>query len=351
MSYIAKPKIIHPLSPRNELDLTVRDYEGGMSTLCAGCGHDSVTGAIVRAAFELNIPPHRMAKLSGIGCSSKTPAYFVTQSHGFNTVHGRMPSVATGANAANSDLWFIGVSGDGDTLSIGLGQFCHAIRRNVNMLYIIENNGVYGLTKGQFSATADLGSTAKKGAANKQPPIDPCRTAISMGAGFVARSFSGDREQLVPLIKAGLSYKGFAVIDVISPCVTFNDHEGSTKSYEYTREHFHPAIQADYVPPSEEITAQYGEGEAMPVTMHDGSRIVLRKIAGEYDPTDRGSVYGYLEKYQQAGEIVTGLLYYDDSLKEMHDLSNIVDQPLSQVAHSDLCPGNDALQSLQDVWR
>jgi len=351
MSFITKPKVIHPQSPKNELGLTVRDYEGGMSTLCAGCGHDSVTGAIVQAVFELSIPPHRMAKLSGIGCSSKTPAYFVRQSHGFNTVHGRMPSVATGANAANSDLWYIGVSGDGDSLSIGLGQFCHAIRRNVNMLYIIENNGVYGLTKGQFSASADLGSKAKKGAENQQPPIDPCRMAISMGAGFVARSFSGDKEQLLPLIKAGLSHKGFAIIDVISPCVTFNDHEGSTKSYEYTRQHFHPAIQADYVPPTEEIKAQYDEGEAMSVTLHDGSQIILHKVSGEYDPTDRALVYSYLEKSQQAGEIVTGLLYYDDSLKEMHDLSNIVDQPLSKVDHTKLCPGNDALQALQDVWR
>jgi len=351
MSFIAKPKIIHPQSERNELGLTVRDYEGGMSTLCAGCGHDSVTSAIVQAVFELSIPPHRMAKLSGIGCSSKTPAYFARQSHGFNTVHGRMPSVATGANAANSDLWYIGVSGDGDTLSIGLGQFCHAIRRNVNMLYMIENNGVYGLTKGQFSASADLGSKAKKGAENVQPPIDPVRMGISMGAGFVARSFSGDKEQLLPLIKAGLSYKGFAVIDVISPCVTFNDHEGSTKSYEYTRQHFHSALQADYVRPSKEITTRYNEGEAMPITLHDGSQIVLRKVAGEYDPTDRASIYSYLEKHQQAGEVITGLLYYDDSLKEMHDLSNVVDEPLSQVDYDKLCPGDDALQKLQDVWR
>jgi 2-oxoglutarate ferredoxin oxidoreductase subunit beta len=351
MSFITKPKIIHPQSPRNALGLTERDYEGGMSTLCAGCGHDSVTGAIVQAVFELDIPPHRMAKLSGIGCSSKTPAYFARQSHGFNTVHGRMPSVATGANAANSDLWYIGVSGDGDSLSIGLGQLCHAIRRNVNMLYIIENNGVYGLTKGQFSASADLGSKAKKGAENVQPPIDPVRMAISMGAGFVARSFSGDKEQLLPLIKAGLSYKGFAIIDVISPCVTFNDHAGSTKSYEYTREHFHPALQADYVQPSKEITTSYNEGEAMPITLHDGSQIVLRKIAGEYDPTDRASIYSYLEKHQQAGEIVTGLLYYDDSLKEMHDLSNVIDTPLSQVEYAQLCPGDDALQKIQDVWR
>jgi len=351
MSFIAKPRIIHPQSERNDLGLTVRDYEGGMSTLCAGCGHDSVTGAIVRAAFELSIPPHRMAKLSGIGCSSKTPAYFVKQSHGFNTVHGRMPSVATGANAANSDLWYIGVSGDGDSLSIGFGQFCHAMRRNLNMLYVIENNGVYGLTKGQFSASADIGSKAKKGEANRQPPIDPCRMAISMGAGFVARSFSGDKEQLVPLLKAGLSHKGFAVIDVISPCVTFNDHEGSTKSYSYTRQHYHPAIHADYVPPAAEIRAQYDEGEAMPVELHDGSQIVLRKVAGEYDPTDRAGVYSYLEQYQQAGEIVTGLLYYDDSLMEMHDISEIVDEPLSKIDHAKLCPGGAALKSLQTVWR
>ena len=351
MSYIAKPTVIHPQSPRNELGLTERDYEGGMSTLCAGCGHDSVTGAIVQAAFELSIPPHRMAKLSGIGCSSKTPAYFAKQSHGFNTVHGRMPSVATGANIANSDICYIGVSGDGDSLSIGLGQFCHAIRRNVNMLYLIENNGVYGLTKGQFSASADIGSKAKKGYENIHPPIDPVRMAISMGAGFVARSFSGDKEQLVPLLKAGLSYNGFAVIDIISPCVTFNDHEGSTKSYEYTRQHFHPALQTDYIPPSKEITAKYNEGEAMPITLHDGSQIVLRKVAGEYDPTDRASIYSYLEKHQQAGEVITGLLYYDDGLKEMHDMNNVVDEPLSQVDYVKLCPGDEALQELQNIWR
>ena len=310
-----------------------------------------MTSAIIQATFELSIPPHRMAKLSGIGCSSKTPAYFVRQSHGFNSVHGRMPSVATGANAANGDLSYIGVSGDGDSLSIGLGQFCHAIRRNVNMLYIIENNGVYGLTKGQFSASADLGSTAKKGAANEQPPIDPCQTAISMGAGFVARSFSGDKEQLVPLIKAGLSHKGFAMIDVISPCVTFNDHEGSTKSYAYTRAHFHPALQADYIAPSAEIRAQYDEGEAMPIELHDGSQIVLRKASGDHDPTDRASIYSYLERHKQADEIVTGLLYYSDDLQEMHDLQNMPKQPLADISHEKLCPGNDALREMQESWR
>ena len=351
MSYIRKPKVIHPKSPRNELDLTVRDYEGGMSTLCAGCGHDSVTSAIVQAAFELSIPPHRFVKMSGIGCSSKTPAYFMSQSHGFNSVHGRMPSVATGANAANNELTFIGVSGDGDTLSIGLGQFCHAVRRNLNMLYIIENNGVYGLTKGQFSASADVGSKAKKGEENQETPIDPVRTAISMGATYVARSFSGDKDQLVPILKAGMRHHGFAVIDIISPCVTFNDHEGSTKSYEFTREHYHPAIHADFVPPAKEIKAKYDEGAVMPITLHDGSRIVLRKVDSEYDPLDRASVYSYLERRQVAGEIVTGLLYIDETRQEMHELGNLADEPLSAIDFDKLCPGQSTLRSLLDDYR
>jgi 2-oxoglutarate ferredoxin oxidoreductase subunit beta len=351
MSFIKKPKVIHPRSPRNDLGLLERDYEGGMSTLCAGCGHDSITSAIVQAAFELSIPPHRFVKMSGIGCSSKTPAYFMNQSHGFNSVHGRMPSVATGANAANPELTFIGVSGDGDTLSIGLGQFCHAIRRNLNMIYLIENNGVYGLTKGQFSASADIGSKAKKGEANQQTPIDPCRTAISMGAAFVARSFSGDKDQLVPLLKAGMAHNGFSVIDVISPCVTFNDHEGSTKSYEFTREHYHPALMADYVPPAKEIKAQYDEGAAMPITLHDGSQIVLRKIDSGYDPTDRAMVYSYLEQHQVAGEIVTGLLYIDESRQEMHELCNVSETPLTAIEFDELCPGQSTLQKLQNAYR
>jgi 2-oxoglutarate ferredoxin oxidoreductase subunit beta len=351
MSFIKKPKVMHPKSPRNELGLTERDYEGGMSTLCAGCGHDSVTSAIVQAAFELSIPPHRVVKMSGIGCSSKTPAYFMSQSHGFNSVHGRMPSVATGANAANAELKFIGVSGDGDSLSIGLGQFCHAIRRNLNMIYIIENNGVYGLTKGQFSASADVGSKAKKGEENLQTPIDPCRTAISMGAAFVARSFSGDKDQLVPLLKAGMAHNGFSVIDVISPCVTFNDHEGSTKSYEFTREHYHPVIAADYVPPTEEIKAKYDEGEAMPITMHDGGQIVFRKVDRDYDPTDRAAVYSYLEQRQEKGEVVTGLLFVDGSRAEMHDILQTADHALTSIEFEKLCPGKAALQKLQDVYR
>jgi 2-oxoglutarate ferredoxin oxidoreductase subunit beta len=351
MSYISKPKISHPRLPKNELGLTARDYEGGMSTLCAGCGHDSITGAIVQAVFELSIPPHGLAKLSGIGCSSKTPAYFASESHGFNSVHGRMPSVATGANAVNGQLKYIGVSGDGDTLSIGVGQFVHAVRRNVNMLYIIENNGVYGLTKGQFSASADIGSKAKKGEENLQPPIDACLSALTLGGTFIARSFSGDRDQLVPILKAGLIHNGFALVDIVSPCVTFNDHEGSTKSYEFTRQHYHPVIHADFVPPSEEIKAKYEEGEAMPVKLHDGTQIVLRKVGKGYDPTDRGAIFHYLDEHQKAGEIVTGLLYVDEAPPDLHAVNNLSSTPLASLSNDQLCPGNAALQKLQARFR
>jgi 2-oxoglutarate ferredoxin oxidoreductase subunit beta len=351
MSFIAKPKVTHPQLPRNELGLTVRDYEGGMSTLCAGCGHDSITAALVQAAFELAIPPHGMAKLSGIGCSSKTPAYFASASHGFNSVHGRMPSVATGANAANGDLYFIGVSGDGDTLSIGLGQFCHAVRRNLNMLYLIENNGVYGLTKGQFSASADVGSKAKKGEVNQQPPIDPCQLVLSLGGTFVARSFSGDKEQLVPLLKAGLKHRGFALIDVISPCVTFNDHEGSTKSYDFTRKHYSPAIYADFVPPATQITTEYAAGQVQSVTMHDGSRVLLRKVGADYDPTDRTAAFEFLTRHQAKGEVVTGLLFIDEGKPDMHEVQGLPDEPLNSLGYDKLCPGPKVLASIQDRFR
>jgi 2-oxoglutarate ferredoxin oxidoreductase subunit beta len=351
MSFMTRPTVRHPKLAVNELGLTVRDYEGGMSTLCAGCGHDSITGAIVQAAFELSIPTHRFAKLSGIGCSSKTPAYFLRDSHGFNSTHGRMPSVATGANSANRDLTYIGVSGDGDSLSIGMGQFAHAIRRNLNMVYIIENNGVYGLTKGQFSAAADKGSKAKKGEVNLQPAIDPCQTAITLGASFVARSFSGDKAQLVPLLKAAMRHKGFGLIDIISPCVTFNDHEGSTKSYEYSRKHFSPAIATDFVPPAEEIKAQYNEGEAMQIELHDGSHIVLRKIDKDFDPTDRINAMSHLQKNNAAGEITTGLLYVDESLAEMHELNNTSSTPLVDLPYDKVCPGNDMLQKIQSRYR
>jgi 2-oxoglutarate ferredoxin oxidoreductase subunit beta len=351
MSYISKPKVAHPDMPRNSLGLTARDYEGTVSTLCAGCGHDSVTAAIIQAVFELNVEPHMLAKMSGIGCSSKTPAYFVNQSHGFNSVHGRMASVTTGASAANRNLTYIGVSGDGDSLSIGVGQFVHAIRRNLNMCYIIENNGVYGLTKGQFSASADIGSLPKKGLPNQQEPIDPVSTALSLGATYIARGFSGDKEQLVPLIQGALSHQGFSLVDVISPCVTFNDHEGSTKSYAHTRQFYHHVVDTDYIAPAEEIKAAYAEGSAMPVELHDGSKIVLRKVDSEYEPTSRASAFKYLRTRFHAGEIVTGLLYIDDSRKEMHDLMGNIDTPLAEYPLDNLHPGKKELKKILARYR
>jgi len=351
MSYIKKPKIIRDNDPRNKLGMTFDDYEGVMSTLCAGCGHDSITGAIIQTVFDLNIEPYRMIKFSGIGCSSKTPAYFASQSHGFNSVHGRMPSVATGANAANSELLCIGISGDGDTLSIGMGQFSHAIRRNLNMLFIIENNGVYGLTKGQFSASADLGSTAKKGAPNLQTPIDPCTVAISLGASFVARSFSGDKDQLVPLLKAGLMHRGFAMIDVISPCVTFNDHEGSTKSYMSTRETKREAIYTDYIAPFSEIEVQYDEGTSVEVDLHEGGKVVLHKADDNFSPLDRGQSIKAINDASDKGELLTGLLYINESQQDFTETENTVIKPLNQIAFEDLCPGSKALHKLLDGYK
>lgn len=351
MSFIPKPKVAHPGLPRNALGLTRRDYEGAMSTLCAGCGHDSVTAAITEAVWELSLRPETVAKLSGIGCSSKTTAYFVSGGHGFNAVHGRMPSIATGAIAANKDLHYIGVSGDGDTLSIGFGQFAHAIRRNINMLYMIENNGVYGLTKGQFSASADIGSKAKRGEENLQPPVDPVLTALTLGCTFVARSFSGDKEQLVPLIKAGLMHRGFALIDVLSPCVTFNDHEGSTKSYGFVREHYDEVVHADFVAPAQEITAQYAAGEALPVTMHDGSRILLRKLDANYDPTDRGKAVNYLREKLRQGEHVTGLIYINEKTPEFHEVNATVSTPMNQLPFAALNPGAKGLDKIMGRYR
>jgi 2-oxoglutarate ferredoxin oxidoreductase subunit beta len=337
--------------PKNKLGLTSRDYEGMVSTLCAGCGHDSVTAAIIQAVFELGIEPHMLAKMSGIGCSSKTPAYFINQAHGFNSVHGRMPSVTTGANAANRSMKYIGVSGDGDSLSIGVGQFVHAIRRNLNMCYVIENNGVYGLTKGQFSASADIGSLPKKGMPNTQEPIDPVSTALSLGATYIARSFSGDKEQLVPLLKGALMHRGFALVDIVSPCVTFNDHEGSTKSYAHTRQFYHHVADIDFIPPTEEIKASYDVGEAMPIKLHDGSTIVLRKIDKEYDLTSRAVAFKYLRERFNAGEITTGLLYLNESRAEMHELLGNVDTPLSQLPLDGLIPGGEELKKLQSRFR
>ena len=343
MSFMAKPKVAHPDLPKNALGLTRRQYEGANSTLCAGCGHDSITAAIVEACWANAIEPRNLVKLSGIGCSSKTTAYFVSGSHGFNSVHGRMPSVATGANAANRKLGYIGVSGDGDTLSIGLGQFIHAIRRNLNMVYIIENNGVYGLTKGQFSASADLGSTAKKGEVNNQAPIDPVQLALTLGASFVARSFSGDKAQLVPLIQAAMHHPGFALIDVLSPCVTFNDHEGSTRSYEYTREHYEEVVHTDFVAPAADINVQYAPGETVPVTMHDGSRILLRKIDHDYNPTDRGAALQRIRERLRAQEYLTGLLHISTNQPEFHELNATPDEALNAIPYDRLNPGAAAL--------
>jgi 2-oxoglutarate/2-oxoacid ferredoxin oxidoreductase subunit beta len=350
MPSITKPAAIHPSFKRNDLNLTIRDYEGSMSTLCAGCGHDSVTAAIVRAFWELSTPPHMIAKLSGIGCSSKTPTYFVSGAHGFNSAHGRMPSIATGANAANRDLTYIGISGDGDSLSIGIGQLCHAIRRNLHLVYVIENNGVYGLTKGQFSASSDIGSKSKKGDANRMSPIDPVRLALTLGATFVARSFSGDKEQLVPILKAAVRHRGFALIDVISPCVTFNDHNGSTKSYLYTRKHLRAATETDFVAPASEIVATIGHETATSVRLHDGSLVRFKSVPHDYDPSDRSRVISFLDD-QPAGEVLTGLLYIDESAPDMHELNQTTATPLNQVAFEKLCPGSAALAKLQQEFR
>jgi 2-oxoglutarate ferredoxin oxidoreductase subunit beta len=351
MTFMVKPKIAQLELPKNAIGLTRRDYEGANSTLCAGCGHDSITASIVEACWANSLRPENVVKLSGIGCSSKTTAYFVSGGHGFNSVHGRMPSIATGANAANRELTYIGVSGDGDTLSIGLGQFCHAIRRNLNMVYVIENNGVYGLTKGQFSAAADLGSTAKKGEVNNQPPIDPVQLAITLGASFVARSFSGDKEQLVPLLQAAMHHQGFSLIDVISPCVTFNDHEGSTRSYAYTREHYEPVVHTDFVPHEDPISVDYAPGEVQSVRMHDGSRLLLRKVETQYDPTDRAVALETIQRRLKDDEYLTGLLYIGNDQPEMHMLNGTPDLPLNRVPYTQLNPGVQALAKTLAKYR
>ena len=349
MPSITKPVATHPSLHRNNIGLTLRDYEGAMSTLCAGCGHDSITAAITRALWELSIAPHMIAKLSGIGCSSKTPTYFVSGAHGFNSAHGRMAAIATGASAANAELTYIGVSGDGDSLSIGLGHMCHAIRRNIKMLYVIENNGVYGLTKGQFSASADVGSKSKRGEANRMAPIDPAMLALSIGATFVARSFSGDKEQLVPILKAAIAHRGFALVDVISPCVTFNDHNGSTKSYLYTRKHAHRATEANFVPPAPEILANISPNGTTSVTMHDGSVVNFTAVPKDYDPRDRQKVYQYLQEH--SGEVPTGLLFLDESVPDMHEMNNTPAAPLARMSYDKLCPGLEALDELQEDFR
>ena len=346
MTYIAKPKLHHPTLTCNALGYTRRDYEGKVSTLCAGCGHDSISAAIIQACWELDIEPHRVAKLSGIGCSSKTPDYFLGPSHGFNTVHGRMPSVLTGANLANRSLIYLGVSGDGDSASIGLGQFAHAIRRGVAMTYIVENNGVYGLTKGQFSATADPGSVSKKGVTNTDSPLDLVGLALLLGASFVARGFSGDKQQLVPLIKAALAHRGAAVLDVISPCVAFNNHPGSTKSYDYVREHNEAVNRLDLMPPRADIAVEYADGETVEITQHDGGTLRLHKLRADYDPHDRVGAMNYLHAHQARGEVVTGLLYVDSEARDLHAHLETVDAPLNALGEAELCPGAAVLEKI-----
>ncbi len=351
MTYIAKPKLHHPTLACNAVGYTRRDYEGKVSTLCAGCGHDSISAAIIQACWELDIEPHRVAKLSGIGCSSKTPDYFLGQSHGFNTVHGRMPSVLTGANLANRSLLYLGVSGDGDSASIGLGQFAHVMRRGVDMTYIVENNGVYGLTKGQFSATADPGSVSKKGVTNTDSPLDMIGMALMLGASFVARGFSGDKRQLVPLIKAAIAHKGAAFIDVISPCVAFNNHAGSTKSYEYVREHNEAVNRLDIMPPRAEITIDYADGDTVEVEQHDGSVLRLHKLHADYDAHDRVGAMNYLQAHQAKGEVVTGLLYVDPQARDLHAHLDTVDAPFNTLGERELCPGAAVLEKINEGLR
>ena len=351
MTYIAKPPLHHPTLTRNAVGYTRRDYEGKVSTLCAGCGHDSISAAIVQACWELDIQPHRVAKLSGIGCSSKTPDYFLGASHGFNTVHGRMPSVLTGASLANRELLYLGVSGDGDSASIGLGQFAHAMRRGVRMVYIVENNGVYGLTKGQFSATADRGSKSKKGAVNHDNPVDLIGLALQLGATYVGRGFSGDKAQLVPLIKGAIAHGGAAFLDVISPCVAFNNHAGSTRSYDHVREHNEAVSRIDFIDLAPELTAAPAPGEVFELPQPDGSRLRLRKLHEGYDPTQRRAAMNLVHAMAAEGEIATGLLYVDPQVQDLHAALNTVPTPLNRLDESALCPGPDVLAAINAALR
>jgi 2-oxoglutarate/2-oxoacid ferredoxin oxidoreductase subunit beta len=351
MTYVVKPKFHHPELPKNALGYTHRDYEGKISTLCAGCGHDSITASIIEACFELSIEPHRVAKISGIGCSSKTPDYFLGNSHGFNSVHGRMPSVLTGANLANRDLIYLGVSGDGDSASIGFGQFAHCMRRGVNMTYMVENNGVYGLTKGQFSATADRGSKSKRGIVNTDNAIDMVGIALQLGASFVARSFSGDKKQLVPLIKAAIEHQGAAFIDVISPCVAFNNHAGSTKSFDYVREHNEAVNFLDFMTGRPPIHVDYAPGTVEMVEQHDGTVLALRKLNDEYDVHDRLAAMTFIQHHAANGQIVTGLLFVESEAADLHGHLNTVAEPLNGLGEKALCPGSAALDKINASLR
>ena len=335
----------------NRIGLEVQPYRGGKTTLCAGCGHNAISERIIDAFFEMGINPSDVIKLSGIGCSSKSPAYFLGGSHGFNSVHGRMPSVATGALLANRKLLAIGVSGDGDTGAIGIGQFVHLMRRNLPLIYIIEDNGCYGLTKGQFSPTADLGSVLKNGVVNDLPPIDTCTMAIELGASFVARSFSGDKKQLLSILKAAMSHRGTSMIDVISPCVTFNDHEGSTKSYSYVKDHEEPLGDINFVPFFNDIAVEYEPGTTKEVKMHDGSRLYLKKLAEDYDPTDKGAALRILRETADRNEYATGILYIEPAKYDFTTLLNLVDEPLSTLPLERVRPGREVLEAVMESLR
>ena len=341
-----------PAVPKtNRLGLAVLDYRGGKTTLCAGCGHNAISERIIDALYEMGIQPERVAKLSGIGCSSKSPAYFLSRAHSFNSVHGRMPSVATGAVLANRTLMALGVSGDGDTASIGVGQFVHLMRRNLPIIYIIEDNGVYGLTKGQFSATADVGSKLKTGVINELPPIDTCELAISLGATFVGRSFSGDKRQLLAMLKAAMSHQGTVLLDVISPCVTFNDHEGSTKSYKYMKDHEEPLQDISFIPVFEDIAIDYDAGTTMEVEMHDGSKLRLRKLEEDYDPTNRIRAINRLNEAKEKGEMLTGVLYVNTKAPTFIDMLNITPEPLATLPASAVRPGKAVLDQVMEELR
>jgi len=340
-----------PPPKTNRIGLAVMDYRGGRTTLCAGCGHNAISERIIDAMYEMGVKPERVAKLSGIGCSSKSPAYFMGRSHSFNAVHGRMPSVATGAVLANRSLMALGVSGDGDTASIGMGQFVHLMRRNLPIIYIIEDNGVYGLTKGQFSATADLGSKLKTGVINDLPPVDTCAMAITLGATFVGRSFSGDKRQLHAMLKAAIAHRGTVMLDVVSPCVTFNDHEGSTKSYKYMKDHDEPLQEVSFVPVFEDITVEYDPGSTVEVTMHDGSRLRLRKLEEDHDPTDRIKAITRLNEAHENGEVLTGVFYVNPKAPSFVDLLNITEQPLATLSESVVRPGREVLEQVMEELR
>jgi 2-oxoglutarate ferredoxin oxidoreductase subunit beta len=340
-----------PAPKSNRIGLTVLDYRGGKTTLCAGCGHNAISERILDAMYEMGVQPERVIKLSGIGCSSKTPAYFMSRSHSFNAVHGRMPSVATGAILANHSLLALGVSGDGDTASIGIGQFVHLMRRNLPLIYIIEDNGVYGLTKGQFSATADRGSKLKTGVVNELPPIDTCAMAIELGATFVGRSFSGDKKQLQSMMKAAIAHRGTVMLDVVSPCVTFNDHEGSTKSYKYMKDHEEPIQDISFIPGFEEIDVDYDPGATVQVTMHDGSRLQLHKIEEDYDPTDRVRAITRLHEAREKDEVLTGVFYVNPTAPTFMEVLNVTDEPLATLPESVVRPGREVLERAMEELR